>query len=426
MQPSQANSLTKQRFCSATFIQIRHALQHTARASCAERIRPSGGQRATTLPGWRHFTMPAMPANTPPSTHDTTRIDDVRINTVRPLISPALLQERLPLDDASAEQIRQHRQIVSDILHGRDDRLLVIVGPCSIHDHDQAIEYARQLKDLAQQYQNELFVIMRVYFEKPRTTVGWKGYINDPHLDGSFAINEGLERARRLLLDVSQLGLPTGTEFLDLLSPQFLCDLITWGAIGARTTESPSHRQLASGLSCPVGFKNGTDGNVKVAVDAIVAAQAAHAFIGVTKMGQAAIFETRGNHDCHIILRGGKAPNYSAQDVASACQLLAASGLREQVMIDLSHANSSKQHHKQIEVAADVAAQIATGNGRITGVMIESHLQEGRQDLCNGSSLRHGVSITDACISLQQTIPVLQQLADAIRQGRAANAAKSR
>lgn len=370
--------------------------------------------------------MPAMLENTQPSTHDTTRIDDVRIQAVRPLISPALLQERLPLSPELAQQIRQHRQAIADVLHGRDDRLLVVVGPCSIHDHDQALEYAQQLKGMAQQFENELLIIMRVYFEKPRTTVGWKGYINDPHLDGSFAINEGLERARHLLLEIIDLGLPTGTEFLDLLSPQFISDLIAWGAIGARTTESPSHRQLASGLSCPVGFKNGTDGNVKVAVDAIVAAQASHAFMGVTKMGQAAIFETRGNHDCHMILRGGKTPNYSTEHVAAACQQLAASGLHEQVMVDLSHANSSKQHRKQIEVAADVARQIAAGEARITGVMIESHLQEGRQDLGGNSGLQHGVSITDACISLAQTAPVLQQLADAVKQRRALKAVAKR
>jgi 3-deoxy-7-phosphoheptulonate synthase len=245
--------------------------------------------------------------------------------------------------------------------------------------------------------------------------VGWKGYINDPHLDGSFAINEGLELARQLLLDVLALGLPVGTEFLDLLSPQFISDLVSWGAIGARTTESQSHRQLASGLSCPVGFKNGTDGGIKVASDAIQAAQASHAFMGMTKMGQAAIFETRGNADCHVILRGGKATNYSAADVDAACALLKAAGLREQVMIDVSHANSSKQHRRQIEVAADVAQQIAAGDARITGLMIESHLNEGRQDIVPGQPLQHGVSVTDACISFEQTVPVLQRLAEAVR-----------
>ena len=349
------------------------------------------------------------------TTHDTTRIDDTRIGAVRPLMTPALLQERQPLGDTAAQFVEQHRREIADVLHGRSDRLLAIVGPCSIHDHAQAMEYAHQLQKVAQQFKEELLIIMRVYFEKPRTTVGWKGYINDPHLDGSFAINDGLERARQLLLDIIELGLPAGTEFLDLLSPQFISDLVSWGAIGARTTESQSHRQLASGLSCPVGFKNGTDGGVKVASDAIQAAQASHAFMGMTKMGQAAIFETRGNHDCHVILRGGKQPNYSAADVNAACAMLQAAGLREQVMIDVSHANSSKQHQRQITVAAEVAQQIAGGDARITGLMIESHLQEGRQDIVPGQPLQHGVSVTDACISLAQTVPVLEGLATAVR-----------
>ena len=307
------------------------------------------------------------------------------------------------------------RQAISRVLHGQDDRLVVVVGPCSIHDHDQAIDYAQRLKAEADRLGDALLVVMRVYFEKPRTTVGWKGYINDPHLDGSFAINQGLEQARRLLLEVLALGLPVGTEFLDLLSPQFISDLVTWGAIGARTTESQSHRQLASGLSCPVGFKNGTDGGVKVASDAIQAAQASHAFMGMTKMGQAAIFETRGNRDCHIILRGGRQPNYASADVQAACGVLRDAGLREQVMVDLSHANSSKQHRRQIDVAADVAAQITSGERRIMGVMIESHLQEGRQDIVAGQPLQPGVSVTDACISWDQTVPVLHSLAAAVR-----------
>ena len=356
---------------------------------------------------------------TPISTHDTTRIDDTRIKAVRPLITPALLQEWLPTPDAALTLVESSRAAISRILHGQDDRLVVVVGPCSIHDHGQAMEYARALKALADTHANDLLVVMRVYFEKPRTTVGWKGYINDPHLDGSFAINEGLEMARALLLDVLALGLPVGTEFLDLLSPQFISDLVSWGAIGARTTESQSHRQLASGLSCPVGFKNGTDGGVKVASDAIQAAQASHAFMGMTKMGQSAIFETRGNDDCHVILRGGKQPNYSAADVDAACTLLKAAGLRPQVMVDVSHANSSTQHRKQIEVAADVAQQIAAGDARITGLMIESHLHEGRQDIVAGQPLLPGVSVTDACISMEQTIPVLQQLAAAVRARRA-------
>jgi len=352
-------------------------------------------------------------AATPLSTHDTTRIDDTRISAVRPLITPALLEEWLPVPDATRALVENSRTAISRVLHGADDRLIVVVGPCSIHDHDQAMEYARQLKAQADALVDDLLVVMRVYFEKPRTTVGWKGYINDPHLDGSFAINEGLEMARRLLLDVLALGLPVGTEFLDLLSPQFISDLVSWGAIGARTTESPSHRQLASGLSCPVGFKNGTDGGVKVATDAIQAAQAAHAFMGMTKMGQAAIFETRGNDDCHVILRGGKQPNYAAADVNAACALLKSAGLREQVMIDVSHANSGKQYQRQIPVAAEVALQIAAGEQRITGIMIESHLNEGRQDMVPGTPLRYGVSVTDACISMAQTVPVLQGLASA-------------
>ncbi|MDU7585927.1 MAG: 3-deoxy-7-phosphoheptulonate synthase [Acidovorax sp.] len=354
----------------------------------------------------------------PLTTHDTTRIDDLRIKAVRPLITPALLQEWQPAPEAAQTLVESSRVAISRVLHGQDDRLIVVVGPCSIHDHDQAMEYARLLKEQADALAQDLLIVMRVYFEKPRTTVGWKGYINDPHLDGSFAINEGLERARALLLDVLALGLPVGTEFLDLLSPQFISDLVSWGAIGARTTESQSHRQLASGLSCPVGFKNGTDGGVKVAADAIQAAQAPHAFMGMTKMGQAAIFETRGNHDCHVILRGGKAPNYGAADVQAACAMLEKAGQRPQVMIDLSHANSSKQHRRQIDVAQDVAQQIAAGDARITGVMIESHLQEGRQDIVDGQPLTPGVSVTDACISFAQTVPVLQQLAAAVRERR--------
>ena len=361
-------------------------------------------------------------ANTPviaPSTEDVTRIDDTRIGAVRPLITPALLQEWLPVPPAALALVERSRLAVSRVLQGTDDRLVVVVGPCSIHDHAQAMEYARQLKTQADLLAKELLVVMRVYFEKPRTTVGWKGYINDPHLDGSFAINEGLEMARRLLLEVLALGLPVGTEFLDLLSPQFISDLVSWGAIGARTTESQSHRQLASGLSCPVGFKNGTDGGVKVATDAIQAASAKHAFMGMTKMGQAAVFETRGNADCHVILRGGKVPNYGATDVAATCAMLKAAGLREQLMVDVSHANSSKQHRRQIDVAADVAAQVAGGERRIIGVMIESNLQEGRQDIVTGVALKPGVSVTDACISMAQTVPVLQGLAEAVRQRRA-------
>ena len=365
------------------------------------------------------MTINARPA-TPLSTQDTTRIDDLRIGAVRPLITPALLQEWLPAPDSAQALVASSRAAISRVLHGQDDRVVVVVGPCSIHDHDQAMDYARQLKEQADALKDDLLVVMRVYFEKPRTTVGWKGYINDPHLDGSFAINQGLEMARQLLLDVLGLGLPVGTEFLDLLSPQFISDLVSWGAIGARTTESQSHRQLASGLSCPVGFKNGTDGGVKVASDAIQAAQAAHAFMGMTKMGQAAIFETRGNDDCHVILRGGKQTNYAKSDVDASCAQLASAGLREQVMIDVSHANSSKQHQRQIDVALDVAAQVEAGDRRIMGLMIESHLNEGRQDIVSGQPLQHGVSVTDACISFAQTVPVLETLAAAVRTRRLA------
>ncbi|MFO1340420.1 MAG: 3-deoxy-7-phosphoheptulonate synthase [Burkholderiaceae bacterium] len=361
------------------------------------------------------------PADALPATHDSTRVDDVRIGAVRPLISPALLQDEMPMPEAAQGLVEDSRRALAAVLSGRDDRLIAVVGPCSIHDHEQATDYARRLKALADELKGDLLVVMRVYFEKPRTTVGWKGYINDPRLDGSFRINEGLRRARALLLEVAAIGLPAGTEFLDLLSPQYIADLVSWGAIGARTTESQSHRQLASGLSCPVGFKNGTDGGVKVAADAVVAASASHAFMGMTKMGQAAIFETRGNADCHVILRGGKQPNYGAADVEAACAVLRASGQREQVMIDFSHANSSKQHRRQIEVGADVAAQIAGGERRITGVMIESHLEDGRQDLQPGQPLKRGVSITDACLGWADTEPVLRQLAAAVaarRRGR--------
>ncbi|MCR5864827.1 3-deoxy-7-phosphoheptulonate synthase [Aquincola sp. J276] len=350
------------------------------------------------------------------STQDTTRIDDVRISAVRPLISPAMLLDELPVDAELQRLVERSRRQISDVLQGRDDRLIVVTGPCSIHDHDQAITYAHRLRALQAGLDDALVLVMRVYFEKPRTTVGWKGYINDPQLDGSFRINEGLRKARTLLLEIGAIGLPTATEFLDLLSPQYVSDLIAWGAIGARTTESQSHRQLASGSSCPIGFKNGTDGGVQVAADAMVAAAAPHAFMGMTKMGLAAIFETRGNADTHVILRGGSSgPNYGAEHVEAACAVLRKAGLREQVMVDCSHANSQKQHARQIEVAHDVARRIAEGERRITGLMIESHLEEGRQDLKPGVPLKHGVSVTDACIGWAQTVPVLQALADAVR-----------
>ena len=353
------------------------------------------------------------------ATLDTTRIDDVRIAAVRALVAPAVLLEELPVTPNIAATVRSARSQAARIVRRRpgelDDRLLVVVGPCSIHDDAAALEYARRLKPLADELSGALVVVMRVYFEKPRTTVGWKGFINDPRLDGSFRINEGLRRARELLLQINALGLPAGTEFLDLLSPQYISDLIAWGAIGARTTESQSHRQLASGLSCPVGFKNGTDGGVQVAADAVVSARAAHSFMGMTKMGVAAIFETRGNPDGHVILRGGRAPNYDAAAVDAACAVLRKAGLPEQVMVDCSHANSAKQHRRQIEVAADIARQIEGGERRITGVMVESHLHEGRQDLKPGVAPAHGVSITDACIGWDDTAPLLRALAAAVQ-----------
>ncbi|HTJ92962.1 MAG TPA: 3-deoxy-7-phosphoheptulonate synthase [Pararobbsia sp.] len=349
-------------------------------------------------------------------TQDTTRIDDTRIGAVRPLISPALLQDELPCPPGVQTLVERTRTEIADILHGRDDRLLAIVGPCSIHDHGQAIAYAHLLKHAADALKDDILIVMRVYFEKPRTTVGWKGYINDPRLDGSFRINEGLRRARELLIEINELGLPTATEFLDLLSPQYIADLIAWGAIGARTTESQSHRQLASGLSSPIGFKNGTDGGVQIAADAIVAARASHAFMGMTKMGMAAIFETRGNADAHVILRGGKkGPNYDHASIEESAAILRKAGLPDRLMVDCSHANSGKSHLRQLDVAQDLSEQLRQGETRILGVMIESHLEEGRQDLTADTPLKRGVSITDACLSWVQTEPALQLLAEATR-----------
>jgi 3-deoxy-7-phosphoheptulonate synthase len=346
------------------------------------------------------------------------RTDDLRIKGIRALIAPQLLIEQLPMDAASLATVGAARQAIHRVLHGADDRLVAIVGPCSIHDADAALEYAHRLAAEAARLEADLAIVMRVYFEKPRTTVGWKGFINDPHLDGSFAMNEGLRLARKLLLEINRLGLPCGTEFLDLLSPQYISDLIAWGAIGARTTESQSHRQLASGLSCPVGFKNGTDGSVKVAVDALRAAAAPHAFMGMTKTGQAAIFDTAGNEDCHVILRGGKAPNYDAASIDAASRELAAAGLAPRLMVDFSHANSAKQYQRQVDVAADVAAQLAAGEDRVMGVMVESNLNPGRQDLVAGQPLAHGVSITDACIGWDDTVRVLDALAEGVRKRR--------
>jgi len=348
-----------------------------------------------------------------------TPLDDVRIREVRPLISPALLQYELPADAAVQQFVENSRDQVAKVVHGNDPRLLVVVGPCSIHDSDQALEYAQRLRALSSELKEDLLLVMRVYFEKPRTTVGWKGFINDPRLDGSFRINEGLRRARELLLSLARMGLPAGTEFLDLLSPQYIVDLISWGAIGARTTESPSHRQLASGLSCPVGFKNGTGGSVQMAADALIACRSPHAFMGMTKMGQVAIFETTGNDDCHIILRGGsRGPNYRPADIEAACAILHKAGVSERVMVDCSHDNAAKNFLRQIDVASELAQQIAAGDQRLLGLMIESHLKPGRQDLRPGVTLERGVSVTDGCIGWDQTELLLRRLAEASRQRR--------
>ena len=341
--------------------------------------------------------------------------DDVRVREIKPLITPLELLARLKESAVSTQNILATRQAIHHILHGADDRLLVIIGPCSIHDPKAGMEYARRLVEVRNKLSKDLLIVMRVYFEKPRTTVGWKGLINDPHLDGSYAINEGLEKARKFLLDVNELGMPAGMEFLDLITPQYTADLVSWGAIGARTTESQVHRELASGLSCPVGFKNGTDGSVNVAIDAIKTAVRPHHFLSVTKQGQSAIISTAGNDDCHVILRGGKTPNYDAKNVDAACKSIAAGGLAPMLMVDCSHANSSKQYENQIAVARDVGAQVAGGDKRIIGVMVESHLNAGRQDHAPGCDLEYGKSITDACLGWDDSVQVLKGLAEAVR-----------
>jgi 3-deoxy-7-phosphoheptulonate synthase len=339
--------------------------------------------------------------------------DDLRIREIKQVIPPKDLHREFPITDSAAETVFHARSEIQRILHGDDDRLLVVVGPCSVHDPEAALEYARRLSELRGRLTDRLMIVMRVYFEKPRTTVGWKGLINDPNLDGSFEINKGLGLARRLLLDLNEMGMPAGTEFLDLISPQYIADLVSWGAIGARTTESQGHRELASGLSCPVGFKNATDGSVKVAIDAIHAAARPHVFMSLTKDGQSAIFSTGGNLDTHIILRGGSRPNYDTESVNIAAEAIEEAGLRPKIMIDFSHANSRKQPQKQAWVCEDVAGQIARGDRRIIGAMIESHLVAGRQDLTKGVALRYGQSITDACIGWDDTVPMLEELADA-------------
>jgi len=341
--------------------------------------------------------------------------DNLRIKSNTEVDTPAAVHALHPISENAAATIAETRQGIHNILHGSDDRMLVIIGPCSVHDTKSAIDYAKKLVKERDRLKDDLLIVMRVYFEKPRTTVGWKGLINDPHLDETFDINEGLKRGRKLLLDINEMGLPAGTEFLDLISPQYIADLISWGAIGARTTESQGHRELASGLSCPIGFKNGTDGSMNIAVDAMRAAERPHVFMSLTKEGHSAIFSTTGNDDTHIILRGGKRPNYDQESVNEAAEQMQQGGLRPNLMIDCSHANSRKQHEKQIEVGRDVASQVRRGDHRIMGVMIESHLIGGRQDLVPGKELTYGQSVTDACICWEDSLPLLDQLAEAVR-----------
>jgi len=354
----------------------------------------------------------------------TSQTDDARIKDITVLPPPEHLIRFFPIHGTPVESlISDTRRRVHDIMAGTDDRLLVVIGPCSIHDPVAALEYARQLKTQREKYADTLEIVMRVYFEKPRTTVGWKGLINDPYLDESFRIDEGLRMARQLLIEINRLGLPAGSEFLDVISPQYLGDLIAWGAIGARTTESQVHRELASGLSAPIGFKNGTDGNIKIATDAIQAAAGGHHFLSVHKNGQVAIVQTNGNPDCHVILRGGKAPNYDAASVEAACQDLVKAKLPATLMVDCSHANSSKQHEKQLEVAKDIAAQIAGGSTSVFGVMVESHLKAGAQKFTPGkddaAKLAYGQSITDACLGWDDSLASLEVLSQAVTARRA-------
>jgi len=344
--------------------------------------------------------------------------EDLRIVDIREVIRYSDLQVEYPITETAARTTYETRNAIHALLTGADDRLLVISGPCSIHDPQAALEYAGRLAAVRQRLADDLLIVMRVYFEKPRTTVGWKGLINDPSLDDSFDINKGLRLARKLLLDINNLGVPAATEYLDLMTPQYVSDVISWGAIGARTTESQVHRELASGLSCPVGFKNGTDGKLNIAIDAIQSASQPHHFLSLTKEGHSAIFKTTGNRDCHIILRGGRQPNYDAASVQLAVEALRKAGLPEKLMIDFSHGNSAKQYQRQRDVAEDVAAQIEAGNSAIMGVMIESHLKEGRQDNVPGKPLEYGKSITDPCLGWEATIPLLERLATAVARRR--------
>jgi 3-deoxy-7-phosphoheptulonate synthase len=359
-----------------------------------------------------------------PPADKTSQTDDERIQNVTPLPPPEHLIRFFPIRGTAVETlVAGTRKAIRKIIHGKDDRLLVIIGPCSIHDPAAAIEYAKRLLPLRERYKDTLEVVMRVYFEKPRTTVGWKGLINDPYLDESYKIDEGLRMARHLLLEINRLGVPAASEFLDVISPQYIGDLISWGAIGARTTESQIHRELASGISAPIGFKNGTDGNIKIATDAIQSASRPHHFLSVHKNGQVAIVETAGNPDCHVILRGGKAPNYDAASVEAACKDLEAAKLHPSLMVDFSHANSSKQHERQVVVAEDIAAQVSGGSKKVFGVMVESHLCAGAQKFTPGkddpSKLAYGQSITDACIGWDDSEKVLEILSKSVKNRRA-------
>lgn len=342
------------------------------------------------------------------------KTDDVRIEKIKELLPPIALLEKYPVDSQAKQSVLSGRKAIHNILNAKDNRLLVIIGPCSIHDPEAAITYAKKLIELRKKYQDSLEIVMRVYFEKPRTTVGWKGLINDPYMDNSCKINEGLGIARKLLVDINQLGMPTAGEFLDMITPQYIADLTSWGAIGARTTESQVHRELASGLSCPVGFKNGTDGNIKIAIDAIRAASSSHHFLSVTKFGHSAIVQTVGNQDCHIILRGGKTPNYDEGNVASVTQVLDDAKLNQKIMIDFSHANSEKDFRKQHIVCDNVCQQIKSGNTNIFGVMVESFLEEGNQKLVNGKAEKFGQSITDQCIGWDDTEILIEKLSNAM------------
>lgn len=345
----------------------------------------------------------------------TQKTDDLRIEKTMELLPPVALMERFPLSDAASETVFSCRQAIHNMLHDQDDRMLIVVGPCSIHDVDAAMDYAQRLTALREQYAGELEVVMRVYFEKPRTTVGWKGLVNDPNMDGSFQINDGLRIARELLSQINDLGLPTAGEFLDVISPQYIADFMSWGAIGARTTESQVHRELSSGLSCPVGFKNGTNGSIQIAIDGIGSANNPHHFLSVTKFGHSAIIKTKGNQDCHLILRGGSdRPNYQAEFVNDAISKLSAAGVVDKVMVDFSHANSAKQYKRQMDVCHDVAAQIASGNESLFAVMVESHLVEGQQKVVAGEPLTYGQSITDACIGWGDTETLMAELAEAV------------